>query len=298
MELKITTPMAPGILPEVQWNNEELRKDVAGKAEEYKNTAYTAEQLPEMRKDRAKLNALVTAFEDQRKRVKKFYNEPYTKFEDQVKEVLAPAREAIALIDKGLDEIEKKYRADRKAKMQELYEKYVGDLRGLVPFTRTVKEEYYKKAFTDKKLEQAYIDFFGRIREDMKALEELPERFRDKALLKYVESFSLSDALREGKRLEELEKAMEELEKAMEERRRNQEAEEAARDAVKQREEPQARPQAQAQQQEAPITEPVNTANEEEPIISLDFRAWGTKAQLMGLRQYMIDNNIKFGKVE
>lgn len=291
MELKITTPMAPGILPEVQWNNEELRKDVAGKAEEYKNTAYTAEQLPEMRKDRAKLNALVTAFEDQRKQVKKFYNTPYDKFEKEVKEVLAPVRDAITLIDKGIAEVEKKYREDRKAKMQEMYEKYVGDLRGLVPFTRTVKEEYYKKAFTDKKLEQAYIDFFGRIREDMKALEELPERFRDKALLKYVESFSLSDALREGKRLEE-------LEKAMEERRRNQEAEEAARDAVKQREEPQARPQAQAQQQEAPITEPVNTANEEEPIISLDFRAWGTKAQLMGLRQYMIDNHIKFGKVE
>ena len=291
MELKITTPMAPGILPEVQWNNEELRKDVAGKAEEYKNTAYTAEQLPEMRKDRAKLNALVTAFEDQRKQVKKFYNTPYDKFEKEVKEVLAPVREAITLIDKGIAEVEKKYREDRKAKMQEMYEKYVGDLRGLVPFTCTVKEEYYKKAFTDKKLEQAYIDFFGRIREDMKALEELPERYRDKALLKYVESFSLSDALREGKRLEE-------LEKAMEERRRNQEAEKAARDAAKQREELQARPQAQAQQQEVPITETVNTANEEEPIISLDFRAWGTKAQLMGLRQYMIDNHIKFGKVE
>lgn len=291
MELKITTPMAPGILPEVQWNNEELRKDVAGKAEEYKNTAYTAEQLPEMRKDRAKLNALVTAFEDQRKQVKKFYNTPYDKFEKEVKEVLAPVRDAITLIDKGIAEVEKKYREDRKAKMQELYEKYVGDLRGLVPFTRTVKEEYYKKAFTDKKLEQAYIDFFGRIREDMKALEELQERYRDKALLKYVESFSLSDALREGKRLEE-------LEQAMEERRRSQEAEKAARDAAKQREEPQARPQAQAQQQEATITETVNTANEEEPIISLDFRAWGTKEQLMGLRQYMIDNNIKFGKVE
>ena len=287
MELRITTQMVPGSLPEIQWNNEELKKEIAEKATEYKNIAYTAEQSTEMRKDRAKLNTLVTAFEDQRKRVKKFYNEPYTKFEDQVKEVLAPAREAIALIDKGLDEIEKKYRADRKAKMQELYEKYVGDLRGLVPFTRTVKEEYYKKAFTDKKLEQAYIDFLGRIREDMKALEELPERFRDKALLKYVESFRLSDALREGKRLEE-------LEKAMEERRRNQEAEKAARDAAK----PQARPQAQAQQQEAPITEPVNTANEEEPIMSLGFRAWGTKTQLMGLRQYMIDNNIKFGKVE
>lgn len=293
MELRITTQMDPGVLPEVQWNNEELKKEIAEKAKEYKNTAYTAEQSTEMRKDRAKLNALVTAFEDQRKRVKKFYNEPYAKFEDQVKEVLAPAREAIALIDKGLDEIERKYRADRKAKMQELYEKYVSDLRGLVPFARTVKEEYYKKAFTDKKLEQAYSDFFGRIREDMKALDGLPERYRDKALLKYVESFSLSDALREGKRLEELENVMKEH------IRQKAEKENAAREAEGcQKTSMTAHPVQEAQPiVKAMVSVPVGP-KVEEPLMSLDFRAWGTKAQLMGLRQYMIDNNIKFGKVE
>ena len=75
------------------------------------------------------MNALVNAFEDQRKQVKKFYSEPYSKFEDQVKEVLAPAREAIALIDKGLAEIEKKYREDKKTKMLEFYSKHVGDLK-------------------------------------------------------------------------------------------------------------------------------------------------------------------------
>ena len=34
------------------------------------------------------------------------------------------------------------------------------------------------------------------------------------------------------------------------------------------------------------------------PVVSLDFRVWGTKEQLMKLRQYMIDNQIRFGKVE
>ena len=34
------------------------------------------------------------------------------------------------------------------------------------------------------------------------------------------------------------------------------------------------------------------------PVVSLDFRVYGTKEQLMKLRQYMIDNQIKFGKVE
>ena len=36
----------------------------------------------------------------------------------------------------------------------------------------------------------------------------------------------------------------------------------------------------------------------EPEIMQLDFRVWGTKEQLMGLRQYLINNNIKFGKVE
>ena len=145
MELRITTQMDPGVLPEVQWNNEELKKEIVEKAEEYKNIAYTAEQSAEMKKDRAKLNALVNAFEDQRKQVKKFYSEPYSKFEAQVKEVLAPAREAIALIDKGLTEIEKKYREDKKAKMLEFYSKHVGDLKSLVSFERTVIRSWNRR---------------------------------------------------------------------------------------------------------------------------------------------------------
>lgn len=39
-----------------------------------------------MKADRADLNKLKKAFEDERKRVKKICMEPYTKFEQQVKE--------------------------------------------------------------------------------------------------------------------------------------------------------------------------------------------------------------------
>lgn len=71
MELRIETPMVPGVLPEIQWNNEELKKEIAEKAAEYKSIAYTDAQSADMKKDRAKLNSLVTAFENERKRVKK-----------------------------------------------------------------------------------------------------------------------------------------------------------------------------------------------------------------------------------
>ena len=289
MELQIMTSMEPGILPEIQWNNEELKAEIAAKAKEYTNIAYTDGQETEMRKDRATLNKLVTAFENQRKEVKAFYQAPSQKFETQVKEVLGPVRDAIKVIDDGLAEIERQYRVDKTNKMREIYEAKVGDLRAILPFEKTIKENWYKKAIKDKNLEQGYIDLFKRTRSDMDALDALPDRFRDKGVMKYMENYSLSEALTEGKRLEMLEAALEE---------RRKKAEEAKAAQIK-------------QQEEVPVPTVEKTAKvavsaqgiapvqkEAAPVVSLDFRVYGTKEQLMKLRQYMIDNQIKFGKVE
>ena len=288
MELRIATQMDPGVLPEIQWNHEDLKKEIAAKAAEYKAIAYTDDQEADMRKDRAALNKLVTAFEDQRKQIKKFYQDPYDKFEAQVKEVLQPVREAIKTIDAGLSEIERDYRVKKTNKMRELYEASVGDLKGILPFEKTIREEWYKKSITDKKLAQGYTDLFGRIRSDLESLEELPERFRDKAMLRYMETYSLADALREGKRLEE-------VERAMEDRRRKQVEEAAARETEEKRQEHQ---ETCAAPQETSAGNSTQDASAEEPVMRLDFRVWGTREQLMALRQYMIDNHLKFGKVE
>lgn len=284
MELMITTQMDPGILPEIQWNNEELKQEIERKAKEYASIVYSEAQEAEMRKDRATLNRLVTAFETQRKQVKKFYQSPYEKFEAQVKEVLAPVRDAIGSIDNGLAEIDRQYRVMKTNKMQEFYEKYVGDLKGIVPFQKTVNEENYRKSVTDKKLEQYYATFFKRVDEDMEAIEELPERFRDKALFRYADTLSLTEALREGKRLEALEAELE--------ARRNREKQQAAAT-------PSGQEKAPVQEVKQESTEEAQPQAETAPqLFRMAFYVMGTCEQLMGLRQYMIDNNIQFGKAE
>ena len=289
MELQIMTSMEPGVLPEIQWNNKELKAEIASKAKEYASIAYTDGQETEMRKDRATLNKLVTAFENQRKEVKAFYQAPYQKFETQVKEVLGPVRDAIKVIDDGLAEIERQYRVDKTNKMREIYEAKVGDLRAILPFEKTIKENWYKKAIKDKNLEQGYIDLFKRTRSDMDALDALPDRFRDKAVMKYMENYSLSEALTEGKRLEMLEAALEE---------RRKKAEEAKAAQIKQQEEVPG-PTVEKTAKVAVSAQVIALVQKEAaPVVSLDFRVYGTKEQLMKLRQYMIDNQIKFGKVE
>lgn len=289
LELRIITPMEPGTLPEIQWNHEEAKAYTLQKAQEYQSIAYTDADKSAMKADRAQINKFVSAMEDERKRVKAFYNEPYEKFNAQVKEVLQPMRDTMRLIDQGLDEIEQKYREEKTELCRKYYDRHIGDLRDLLPFERTIREEYYKRAFKENKLEQAYMDFFGRIREELKALEELPERFRDKAVLEYMKSFNLSDAIREGKRLEE-------MEKVMEERRLAQAREKEERQAA-QALQAENVPAAPAEAPEPETQEPPAEDNPD-PVLYLDFRVWGTREQLMRLRQYLIDNGLKFGKVE
>lgn len=258
-----------------------------------------------MKNDKAEINKFITALEDVRKQKKKEYLAPYEVFEGQIKETLLPLRKTVSLITEKLDEVEGQYRESRKAKMEEFYYKYVGDLQPMVPFQKTIKEEFYKRAFTDKKLEQAYSCFFERLREDIKGLDQLPEKFRDKALLKYMEEFSLSAALQEGKRLEELDKLMEERRRKNEEERQARMAEEsrrleiAAREAQKQQE---MTAKQEPMQKEEPKVEmpqaPQKLQHPQEEILHMDFRVWGTREQIMGLRQYLINNQIKFGKVE
>lgn len=305
MELMIYSPAENERLPEIQWNFEEIKKYAAEKAAWYQSIAYTDADTKEMKNDKAEINKFITALEDVRKQKKKEYLAPYEVFEGQIKETLLPLRKTVSLITEKLDEVEEQYREARKTKMEEFYYKYVGDLQPMVPFQKTIKEEFYKRSFTDKKLEQAYSCFFERLREDIKGLDQLPEKFRDKALLKYMEEFSLSAALQEGKRLEELDKLMEERRRKQEEEREARMAEEsrrmetAIREAQKQQE---ITVKQESMQKEEPKAEmpqvPQNLQHPQEEILRMDFRVWGTREQIMGLRQYLIDNHIKFGKVE
>ena len=89
----------------------------------------------------------------------------------------------------------------------------------------------------------------------------------------------LTKAIQEGHRLSEIQKRK----AAYEEEQRKKE--EAAK---------------QAAIQPANKSEPDQSEVKEEngELIQLDFRVWGTREQIMGLRQYLTDNKIKFGKVE
>lgn len=110
MELKIYSPTEEGFLKSIEWNHEEIKREVAERVRYYKNLAYTDDQIADAKKDRATLNKFVQELEATRKAVKKQCLAPYEDFEKKIKEIVQIVNEPIQLIDqqiKAADQLEK-----------------------------------------------------------------------------------------------------------------------------------------------------------------------------------------------
>lgn len=301
MELKILSPQEGGFVKEIRWNNEELKAEIAEKMQEYKSLAFTEETIKEAKADRAKLNKLRTAFEDERKRIKKLCMAPYDEFEKQVKELIALIDEPIRLIDGQIKEVEEQRKIEKKGRVLEFYEGVIGPLKGVLPFEKVFRPEYLNATKSMKSTMEEIQTLVNRVNSDLDTIEGFGSKYELQIKDAYLKTLDLSTAMQEKARLEEVERRL--AERKQEEQRRAEEK--AAREAeargklqAEQAADIQnAQPEMQAVKTEEKETTQ-RTEKQEPQMFQMDFRVWGTKDQIMGLRQYLINNNIKFGKVE
>ena len=276
MELKIISPQEGGFVKEIQWNNEELKAEISEKMQDYKNLVFTEETIKEAKKDRANLNKLKNAFEDERKRIKKLCMAPYDEFEKQVKELVALIDEPIRLIDSQIKEVEEKRRDDKRKDIEALFPT-IG-FQAFVTLDMIWDEKWLNATVSMTKVEEQMKTRMYQIGDDVFTIHSLPE-FSFEAMEVYKKTLDLTKAIQEGQRLSEIQKRK----AAYEEEQRKKE--EAAK-------------QAAIQPANKPEPDQSEVKEENSELIQLDFRVWGTREQIMGLRQYLIDNKIKFGKVE
>lgn len=276
MELKILSPQEGGFVKEIQWNNEELKAEISEKMQDYKNLVFTEETIKEAKKDRANLNKLKNAFEDERKRIKKLCMAPYDEFEKQVKELVALIDEPIRLIDNQIKEVEKKRRDEKRKEVEALFPT-IG-FQAFVTLDMIWDEKWLNATVPMAKVEEQMKSRMYQIGDDVFTIHGLPE-FGFEAMEVYKKTLDLTKAIQEGQRLSEIQKRK----AAYEEEQRKKE--EAAK-------------QAAIQPVNKPEPDQSEVKEENVELLQLDFRVWGTREQIMGLRQYLTDNKIKFGKVE
>ena len=294
MELKIINPHEGGFVKEIEWNHEELKKEISAKMEEYKTLVFTENTIKDAKKDRADLNKLKNAFEDERKRIKKLCMDPYNRFEGQVKEITSLIEEPIRLIDAQIKEVDQQKKAQKRMQIEDLF-RIIG-FQVFVTLDQIWDDKWLNATVSLKNIEEQMKSRMYQIGEDIYTIQNLPE-FSFESMEVYKKTLNLTMAVQESRRLSDIRKKKREHEEAI----AKQKAEEEARIAATVPE----NPSGSVGTSPIPGARFVESAHDKtlreplsEEVIQLDFRVWGTRDQLINLRNYMKENGLRFGKVE
>lgn len=237
MEFRLISPTESNFLKHIEWNKEELLAAVRSKVTSYEGIVYTEETVKSAKNDRAELNNLVKAIDERRKKVKEVINQPYAEFEKELKEITDLIKKQSAEIDEQVKAFETAEKEEKKAKIMEAYEKAIGNLAEILPFSKVFDQRYLNKtcklasaiAEVQKKIEQ--------VKTDLETIESVCGKYKLNAKDVYVRTLDLSKAMAEEKRLKDLEEKLEaeriQKEKAAEERRKAEEARKAEAERIR-----------------------------------------------------------------
>lgn len=265
MELILKEPIEKLVPKLIAFNNEELKNQLLPQLQNYKNMVYSEDEISTAKADRANLNKLKTAIDDERKRIKKIYLEPYNHFESQVKEIVTLVEDTSNVIDLQVKQFEEEKKNLKKTQIIEFWNEKIGNLSNLIDINAIFNDQWLNATYSIKKVQEDIKYFIMKTNQDLEIISNLGASQVNYLKDFYLRTFDITKTLQEKKRIEEQEQRLQEL--------------------------------SQKQVQEDTKQHDVVTLSTEEEAKVYDFRITATRSQVELLKEFLIKNNIKYGKV-
>lgn len=197
MEIRVSEYQLPEA---IRFNFEELKNEISAKTEVYKNMVYTVNDIKAAKSDRAELNKLKKAINDERIKRQKDYMVPFDAFKKQVDEIIAIINEPIDIIDEQVKAFESKVKEEKEHGIREIFDE-VNKYDWLV-FDQVFDTKWLNASASYNTIRDEISWKLECIRTCMETLKGLEYEFE--AVEMYKKTLSLADAVNENKRLIEL----------------------------------------------------------------------------------------------
>lgn len=285
LQVIINNPTEETVLKRIDWNRDEFKAEVARLLESYQNVVYSDDQVDIMKKDRATLNAAKKAISDRRIEVKKALMAPYDQFESEVKEIVSDIEEVVSTIDTQVKRIEGERKQKKRDKLEAFYLEIASDLGPDITFERIFDQKWLNATVSFSKAVDEVKEAVDVIRFNLGVIDQMGDEDRVSAKSAYLRTLDMPKAMAEMTRQRLIRE---------EEARRKEEA--AKRVETVKQEPP--KQEVKPEVAEVPVAEPVVKSQVEEKILFSSFTVYGTKSQLLALKQYMIDNGLRIEKAQ
>ena len=286
MELRIQPYTAP---EPIQFNYEELKALVTQTSERYATTVYTGDQIKDAKADRAALNRLKKALNDERIKREREYMTEFNVFKSQINELIGIIDTAASNVDRQVKAYDEKTKEEKRKEIESYWQEVLQADK--VPNAITLKQIFNEKwlnASVSMKSVQDEIDArLEKIASDLTVIKSLPE-FAFEAQETYLETLDLGRAVSEAHRLAEQAEKRKAWEAEQERRKAAQEAAgatEAAKPTVN-------TPEAQTEpvKQQEPQAEPQKVH-----LLRLEMQI--TREQADALKTFLVDNKIPYRQI-
>ena len=275
-------------LPQSIENLAALKAELTPKLDYYNKLVVTADSIKAAKADKAALNKLKTAIEDQRKAIKKQYLEPYTILETQCKEVVALIDAPISAIDKQIKVFEEMDDNNKYKELTEAFEK-------LEPPEWIKLEDVLNPKWKNKtqKTDTLITELTAAVKELVDGIEKISEMYKDEPYL-----LSITEFFKQHKDFSKTAVYAAQMNTAYKKEQAAKAAAEAAAQNTLQN-----APQGAAAVSNESILPQQQTQQETQPeqpqkLFKGKFEVEGTKEQIIALGNYMKANGIKFTTIK
>lgn len=182
-------------LGSIEFNFEELRDNLSQMMDLYKDAQFTEEGSTIAKKESAALKKIKKALSDRRIEIKKEYMKPYDDFESKVKELTGLIDEPIELIDKQVKAFEEKKKAEKRVKIQGLYDELIGDLEEYLPLTKIYNTKWENVSTSMKSIQEEMESVISSTEMAVITIKGMNSEVTDKALEQFKADLSLANAI-------------------------------------------------------------------------------------------------------
>ena len=284
MEVRLTPAIEQVIPPQISFNFEEIKSELAGKLQVYQNMVVTESGIKEAKADRANLNKFKAALADSRKAVKAQWNQPLCDFEGKMKELERMVDEPIGAIDRQVKAYDEAKKQDKRQQIERFFEGAVGDLEEVLPLSKIWNDRWLNATYPMKDIEKEIVERIRKTHSDIGIIVAMQLPCCDQMLSTYLETLDMSRAMEEKHKYEQAQKAKAQAKQA-----------EPALDS------PAAQQTVSVEKERtvAQMNTPQEAAGEAIPELRvLDFRVWVTPEQMQALKAFLVQNHIRYGRVE
>jgi len=258
------------LLKEVTFNYDQLKTGLSERLQKYNELVVTEDAIKSAKQDRANLNKLEKAMADKGADIKK---KLLGGFDTKLMELRGMVKSASNSIDNQVKTFEQAEKDTKKAKIKDIYSELIGELSLLLPFEKVFNEKMLNTTSTMTKITEEIQTRIDTVKKDLIVIDSLQVEPEIITAVKdyYLRTLDLSSALVEKTRLETV--------KANILAMSNNPKPESVIVTPK------------VEQVQIPAQDPIK-------LEIVDFRVWVTAEQKLKIREFLVNQGIKFGGVK